>query len=137
MNVKYLLAKTGLFPKWEPQVYDVLKAAFRAHEIRKVRNARGKVYYCIIPSERDFSKIYHMVRLFREHGVFFIPKLPKESNRTQTPVFWVRDRGQQFMQDAFVVNQNANNFQNVLARYAQKKETALKKLLTKMKYRNR
>lgn len=130
-GIKYLLGKTGLFPKWEPQASDVLCAAFRAHEIRKVQNARGKVYYCIIPSERDFSEIYRMACLFRKHGVFLIPKKPKASNRTESIVFWVRDRGQQFMHDAFLVNQNANNFQQVLSRYNNKKDTVLKKLFGK------
>lgn len=130
-NVKYLLGKTGLFPKYEPQASDVLYAAFRAHEIRKTKNARGKVFYCIIPNERNLNEIYRMVRVFRKNGVFLIPKIPKESNRTQTVVFWVRDRGQQFMRDAISVNQNANNFQQVLARYNNRKDTVLKKLFGK------
>jgi len=131
MKVKYLLSKTGLFPKWEPDVYDVLKAAFMAYEIRKTRNARGKKYFCIIPSDRDMKEIYRMAHVFRRNGVFLIPKLPKETNRTQTLVFWVRDRGQQFMCDATRVNQNANNFQQILQRYGQRKETTLHKLFGK------
>ena len=125
-SVKCLLGKTGLFPKWEPQASDVLCAAFRAHEIRKVQNAHGKKYFCIMPSTYNIKEIYNMVRVFRDNGVFLIPKKPKKSI-----VFWVRDRGQQFMQDAFMVNQNANNFQQVLARYNNRKDTVLKKLFGK------
>ena len=84
-----------------------------------------------MPSTYNIKEIYNMVRVFRDNGVFLIPKKPKKNNTTQSVVFWVRDRGQQFMQDAFVVNQNSNNFQNVLERYNQKKETALKKLFGK------
>ena len=130
-SVKCLLGKTGLFPKWEPQASDVLCAAFRAHEIRKVQNAHGKKYFCIMPSTYNIKEIYNMVRVFRDNGVFLIPKKPKKNNRTQSIVFWVRDRGQQFMQDAFMVNQNANNFQQVLARYNNRKDTVLKKLFGK------
>ena len=129
--MKYLLGKTGLFPKCEPQVSDVLRAAFQAHEIRKTRNARGKKYFCVIPATYNFKEIYGMVRVFRANGVFLIPRVPKKNNRNQSVVFWVRDRGQQFMQDALRVNQNANNFQKVLPHYANKKETILKKLFGK------
>ena len=129
--VEYLLGKTGLFPKYQPQAYDVLRAAFRAYEIRKVRNARGKVYYCIIPSERNLGEIYRMAHLFWGHGIFLIPKKPKTNNRTETAVFWVRDRGQQFMLDTFHVNRNANNFQEVLKRYNARKQTTLQKLFGK------
>lgn len=131
MKIKYLLGKTGLFPRWEPESADVLKAAFRAYEIRKFCNSRGKKYFCIIPGDRDATNIYHMAHVFRKNGVFLIPKFPKETNRIETVVFWVRDRGQQFMRDAIRVNQNANNFQQVLARYNNRKDTVLKKLFGK------
>lgn len=127
--VKYLLGKTGLFPKYRPQVYDVLKAAFRACEIRKTVNSRGKKYYCIMPATCDFKELYEMMILFRENGVFIKPKRTKKNNRNQSMVFWVRDRGQQFMQDAFRVNQNAGNFQDVVQRY--NKQTVLQKLFGK------
>ena len=127
--VKYLLGKTGLFPKYRPQVYDVLKAAFRACEIRKTVNSRGKKYYCIMPTTCDFKELYEMVILFRENGVFIKPKRTKENNRNQSMVFWVRDRGQQFMHDVFRVNQDAGNFQDVVQRY--NKQTTLQKLFGK------
>lgn len=129
--VKRLLAKTGFFPRWETDVYDVLKAAFQAYEIRKVCSARGKKYFCIIPGVGNMKEIYRMVSVFRKNGVILIPKIPKGKNRTKTVVFWVRDRGQQFMHDAYVVNKNANNFQSVLARYNSKKQTTLQKLFGK------
>jgi len=131
IKIKYLLGKTGLFPRWEPESADVLKAAFRSYQIRKFRNSRGKKYFCIIPGDRDAKNIYHMAHVFRKNGVFLIPKFPKETNRIETVVFWVRDRGQQFMHDACLVNQNANNFQQVLKRYTNKKETTLQKLFGK------
>ena len=129
--VKYLLGKTGLFPKCEPQAYDVLKAAFQAYEIRKVQNAHGKTYFCVMPGTYNLQDIYNMVLLFRANGVFLVPKKPKESNNCKTVVFWVRDRGQQFMQDAFHVNQNADNFQQVLNRYNNAKTPLLKKMFGK------
>ena len=128
--VEYLLGKTGLFPKYRPQASDVLKAAFRAYEIRKAVNARGKKYFCVVPTTYNRKEIYDMVRVFRANGVFLIPRKSKENNRNGI-VFWVRDRGQQFMQDAYLVNQNANNFQQILAHYNQKKQTTLQKLFGK------
>lgn len=128
--MKYLLGKTGLFPRCEPQAYDVLKAAFRAYEIRKTVNARGKKYFCVVPTTYNRKEVYDMVRVFRANGVFLMPRKSKEKNRSGI-VFWVRDRGQRFMQDAYIVNQNADNFQQVLAHYTQKKQTTLQKLFGK------
>ena len=129
--VKYLLGKTGLFPKCEPQIYDVLKAAFQAYEIRKTQTARGHKYFCVIPGTYRLDDINKMVQLFRANGVFLVPKKPKKTNNCKTIVFWVRDRGQPFMQDTFRVNQNANNFQQVMHRYNNRKSPMLKKLFVK------
>lgn len=114
---KYWLSKTGMFPKWEPRVSDVLCAAFRAYDIRRITTPRGHKYYCVIPDSCNFKDIYGMLVLFRANGVILMPKMPKKSNFVRSPVFWVRDRGQRFMHDVMRVNQNANNFQTVLSEH--------------------
>lgn len=38
--MKYILSKTGLFPKWEPKIEDVLYAATKAHEVKYVITPR-------------------------------------------------------------------------------------------------
>lgn len=112
--MKYLLAKTGMFPKWEPQVSDVLCAAFRAHEIKLVTNKHGREYYYVMPMTHNTQQAYEMVRMFRANGVILRPCHDKENNRF---VFRVRNRGQRFMHNVMRVNENANNFQDVMAEY--------------------
>ena len=112
--MKYLLAKTGMFPKWTPQVSDVLCAAFRAHEVKLVTTKHGREYYYIMPMTHNTQQAYEMVRMFRANGVILHPRWDGENKRF---VFRVRNRGQRFMHNVMRVNENANNFQDVMAEY--------------------
>ena len=123
---KYLLSKTGLFPKWEPQVSDVLRAAFRAYEVKDVTTSRGRRYYYVIPMDNNLGHMYDMVCVFRANGVILRPCRGEGGG---TVAFRVPNRGQEFMRDVLRVNQNANNFQKVLAERQNKaiKNTNLQK----------
>lgn len=110
--MKYLLSKTGMFPKWEPQVSDVLRAAFQAHEIKNVITPSGKSYYYVIPADSNFRHVYELVRVFRANGIIL---MPHRSRKYNSIVFRVHNRGQRFMYDAMRVNLNAGSFQDVLA----------------------
>lgn len=110
--MKYLLSKTGLFPKWEPQISDVLRAAFQSHEIKNVVTPRGKYYYYVIPMNSNLRHMYELARVFRANGVIL---LPHKSRKYDTVVFRVRNHGQPFMRDAMRVNMDAGNFQKILA----------------------
>ncbi len=127
---KYLLSKTGLFPKWEPQAADVLRAAFRAHAVKDVVTSRGRKYYYVIPMDTNVRHMYDMARIFRANGVFLRPCRGTDG---ASVAFRVPNRGQEFMRDVMRVNENANNFQSVLAAYKARaeKETALKKMFGK------
>lgn len=127
---KYLLSKTGLFPKWEPQVSDVLRAAFCAYAVKDVITSRGRRYYYVIPMNTNVQHMYDMARIFRANGVILRPCRGMDG---VSVAFRVPNRGQEFMRDVMRVNENANNFQSVLAAYNARagKETVLKKLFGK------
>lgn len=127
---KYLLSKTGLFPKWNPQAADVLRAAFRAHAVKDVVTSRGRRYYYVIPMDTNVQHMYDMARIFRANGVFLRPCRGTDG---ASMAFRVPNRGQQFMCDVKSVSENANNFQPVLAAYNARaeKETVLKKMFGK------
>lgn len=127
---KYLLSKTGLFPKWKPQAADVLSAAFRADKIQDVTTSGGRKYYYVMPMDTNVRHVYDMVCLFRANGIILRPCQALDG---QSVVFRVPNRGQQFMHDVMRVNQNANNFQTVLAEYnaRMEKKTVLQKMFGK------
>lgn len=129
-GIKYLLSKTGLFPKWEPQAADVLRAAFRAHEVKIVVKSHGRRYYYVIPFDYNVEHIREMVGVFSSNGVWLRPCISPDDGEI---VFRVRDRGQEFMRDVMRVNENANNFQTVLAerRARAQKNTVFKQMFGK------
>ncbi|MBQ6736758.1 MAG: hypothetical protein IJQ90_04740 [Alphaproteobacteria bacterium] len=113
--MKYLLGKTGLFPKYKPQACDVLSAAFRACDVKDVVNSHGRRFYYVTPMNYNIRHMYDMVRVFRANGVFLRPCRDNENGGSI--MFRVPNRGQRFMRDVMRVNENAGNFQSVLAEY--------------------
>ena len=111
--LKYLLAKTGWFPNWEPRSSDVLSAALRASHVHHIEK-KGKSFFYIIPLDFNLKHTYEMLRVYRANGIF---PLPHKSKWFETIVFRVRDRGQQFMYDVYKVNHDAEKFYDVITRY--------------------
>jgi len=110
--VKYLLGKTGLFPKCLPQVNDVLEAALDSYEISRVKTPRGVRYFYVVPTFPDNREmVAKLLRTFRANGVILHAHFSKHYNMR---VYRVRDRGQQFMRDVIKVNQDAGQFQNIM-----------------------
>lgn len=109
--IKYVLGKTGLFPKWRPQVNDILEVALTAHEISRVRDYRGRYYFYVIPAFPDRKMVSKLLQTFRANGVILHSHYSKHYGMT---VYRVRDRDQQFMRDAVEVSRDAGNFQPIM-----------------------
>lgn len=119
--MKYLLSRTGLFPKMEPGIEDVLKAATIAHEVKYVtRNGRG--YYYVIPASKNLAHLRELMQLFSSNGVIL---RPHKSEHYDCLVLVVPYRGQKFMHDVAMVNRDEKNFQDVLEEYNQTKANAV------------
>ena len=111
--MKYVLSKTGLFPKWEPQVSDVLEVALNSHEVKRVRTKRRIKYFYIIPMMSNAAVVDSLVRKCRANGVILRRHYSKHYN---TIVYRVRDRDQQFMRDVLEVSSHAGKFQDIMQR---------------------
>lgn len=109
--MKYVLSKTGWFPKWERGVEDVLSAASMVFDVKPVITPRGRYYYYVIPNDHGIRYVHNMLRLFRANGVIL---RPHRSRKYSSVVFRVPIRGQQFMHDVKRVNEDVDNFQTVL-----------------------
>ena len=109
--MKYVLSKTGLFPKWQPQVSDVLKVALDSYEIKHIKTRHGAHYFYVIPSYSDRRLVADLVRTFRANGVILHAHYSKHYGMK---VYRVRDRGQQFMRDAVKVSYNAGEFPGIM-----------------------
>lgn len=107
--VKYALSKTGLFPKWEPQITDVMNAADLVFEIH-----RAKGDYYIVPAVLHRRDILKLMRIFRDNGVFL---RPHNSRHFSCFVLRVPIRNQKFIKRVISVKQDSNNFQKLLAEY--------------------
>lgn len=110
--MKYILSKTGLFPKWEPKIEDVLYAATKAHEVKYVITPRRHGFYYVIPANYDIRYLYDLTRVFRANGIIL---RPHRSHNYNSVVFRVPAHGKHFMRDVMRVSQDADNFQRVLA----------------------
>lgn len=111
--IKYILSKTGLFPKWEPQVSDVLEVALDSCEVKCVKTPRGVKYFYVIPAFINSEVSAKILRKCRANGVFLRPHYSEHYNMT---VYRVRDRGQQFMRDVVDVYCHAGKFQDIMQR---------------------
>jgi hypothetical protein len=111
--MKYVLSKTGLFPKWEPQVSDVLEVALDAHEVKRVTTPRGAKYFYVIPAFTNREVNVKIIQKCRANGILLRPHYSAHYNMT---VYRVRDRGQQFMRDVTEVSRNADVFQDIMLR---------------------
>lgn len=105
---KYILNKTGLFPKWNPRVEDIFDVA-RNYDVTTVK---GLGYYYVIPTNYDFRYICKMLHTFRSNGIILRPHRSRYYNAL---VFRVPNRNQQFMHDVIRVSQDWNNFEQILA----------------------
>lgn len=108
---KYLLWKTGVFPKWEPRVDDVLYAAIKAHEVKFVVTPHKHGYYYVIPANYNIEYLYNLVRVFRANGIIL---RPHRSHNYNSIVFRVPAHGQSFIRDVVRVSHDADNFKQVL-----------------------
>lgn len=111
--MKYVLSKTGLFPKWEPQVSDVLEVALDAHDVKRVTTSHGAKYFYVIPAFTNREVNAKIIQKCRANGILLRPHYSAHYNMT---VYRVRDRGQQFMRDVMHVSQHTGNFQEILKR---------------------
>ncbi len=109
--MKYLLGQTGLFPKWEPKVEDVLEAIGELDEVKNIVTPRGDCYYYVIPLSYDLRSIHRMLRLFRANGVWLVPHVSRNYYQV---VFRARNNGQEFLRDVMRVNRDIENFHKVL-----------------------
>ena len=116
---KYVLSKTGLFPKLDPSAADVLDAVNRLYEIDEVETKRGHRYYYIIPLNDDLKYLRGLTDIFSSNGVILRPHRSKHYQRI---VFRVPNRSQRFLSDVMDVYQDRAKYQNVLVSYNKKRE---------------
>ncbi|MBO4480190.1 MAG: hypothetical protein J5742_01010 [Alphaproteobacteria bacterium] len=114
--IKYTLSKTGWFPKWEPQITDVMDAANLVFEVHQVK---GRYYY-IIPSVLNRQGLLKLMRIFRSNGILL---RPHHSRNFSCFVFRVPLRNQQFIRNVMLVKDNQDNFQKLLAEYNNAKQS--------------
>ena len=129
---KYLLSKTGWFPKLEPNVADVLNAANKVFEINTHENG----YYYIVPSHNNLSYLRTLADLFSSNGVIL---RPHKSNHYSGFVFRVPANGQQFIRDVRRLMEKPNDreeYRKFCEEYEQRERTVLfPKLVNKIKRR--
>ena len=129
---KYLLSKTGWFPKLEPSVADVLNAADKVFEINTHQNG----YYYVVPSRSNFSYLRALADLFASNGVIL---RPHKSKHYGCFVFRVPANGQQFIRDVRRLKAKPNDHEECrkfCEEYEQRKRTVLfPKLVNKIKRR--
>lgn len=112
--MKYILSKTGWFPKWERGIEDVLNAASMVYDVKDVVTPRRNRYYYVIPNDYNIRHMWDMLRVFRANGVIL---RPHRSGNYNSLVFRVPNHGQRFMRDVMRVSQDADNFQKVLSEH--------------------
>ena len=110
--MKYVLSKTGWFPKWERGVEDILDAASMVYDVKNVVTPHENHYYYVMTDNYSIRHLHGMLRLFRANGVFLRPHKSREYSGR---VFRVPNHGQQFMQDVMRVTKDVNNIHNVLS----------------------
>ncbi len=133
--MKYVLSKTGWFPKWERGVEDVLSAASMVFDVKNVVTPSDRHFYYVILSDKSFRNIHDVLRLFRANGVIL---RPHRSHKYSGVVFRVPNHGQKFMRDVMRVNQDIDNFQTVLKERnieMSAENSALLRKFREMKYR--
>ena len=119
--MKYVLSKTGWFPKLEPNVADVLEAANKVFEIKTHENG----YYYVIPSRGNLSYLRTLADLFASNGVILRPHKSKHYGYF---VFRVPANGQQFIRDVRRLREKPNDreeYKKFCEEYAQRKRTVL------------
>lgn len=130
--MKYVLSKTGWFPKLEPNAADVLNAAGKVFEINTHENG----YYYIIPSRNNLSYLCDMVDLFASNGVILRPHTSKHYDCL---VFRVPANGQQFIRDVRRLKQKPNDheeYRKFSEEYDKRERTVLfPKLVNRIKRR--
>lgn len=133
--IKYLLGKTGWFPKLEPKVEDVLIASDMVYAVKNVVTPHKVHYYYVVPAKYDIKYLYELLRIFRANGVWLKPHRSKHYNAR---VFRVRNKKQMFMYDVIRVCQDMDNVQTVLAEHdIQTPSQSLLDLLNKLEQHDR
>ncbi len=118
--MKYLLYKTGHFPKYEPAVSDVLEAAIKTYRLEKVIVSNGRHYFYVFPMHRDWTHLSELMRIFRSNGVFL---LPHKSRHYAEWVLRVPNHNQEFMKNVMNVSNNKDEFQKLLLqKYGKEKQ---------------
>ncbi len=118
---KYVLSKTGWFPKLEPNTGDVLDAACKVFEINTHKNG----YYYIVPSRSNLSYLRVLADLFASNGVIL---RPHKSKHYGCFVFCVPANGQQFIKDVRRLMKKPNDreeYQKFCEEYAKRKRSVL------------
>lgn len=118
---KYVLSKTGWFPRLEPNAADALEAAGRVFEINTHKNG----YYYIVPSRDNWSYLCNLADIFASNGVIL---RPHKSRHYGCVVFRVPANGQQFIKDVRRLMEKPNDHDEYLdfcKEYEQRKRTVL------------
>ena len=115
---KYVLSKTGWFPKWEPGANEVLDAANKVFEVK----AKPNGYFYIFPQKNDLRYLRELVEIFKSNGIILRPHYSKHYG---TFVFRVPNDGQRFVRDVMRVNNDRGEFQNVLKEYEKREHKVL------------
>ena len=111
---RFVVSKTGLFPKMALEATNVLDVANSLSEM-----ARSKNYYYFIPARYDIRSLMALADTFTSNGVLLVPH---RSRHYQRIVFRVPKRNQEFLSDVWSVYRNRENYQAVLAKYNKRLE---------------
>lgn len=68
--VKYALGQTGLFPRFEPKVSDVIDAARLVQKVENLYNAHGVWYWYVSPNLWNDKNVADIKRIFWNNGVW-------------------------------------------------------------------
>ena len=122
---KYVLSKTGWFPRFNPCANDVLEAANKVFEIKLKENG----YYYIFPDRYNIKYLRELVNIFASNGVIL---RPYKSHHYRCICFRVPNYGQTFMHDVHQVYKNRDNFHKVMQEYNNHKQRILGQKLINM-----
>ncbi|MBO7509133.1 MAG: hypothetical protein J6T57_02570 [Alphaproteobacteria bacterium] len=113
--IKYCLYETGLFPRLEPQISDVLDAALWVDWVKEDMTSHGRSYYYVMPTKSTIRSYVNIAWVFRENGVLLRLYRSKQYGGV---VFRVPNRGQDFIKNVKAVNENVDVFQTqILPKY--------------------
>ena len=109
--VKYLLAQTGFFPRFERDVRDIVEVAELIYAIQSSPKNRNVLYVRL--KRWDNVNSEKIKKMFKNNGVILKQHY---SLYFGEHVLQVRDRGQQFVLDVMDVCKDSSNFESIKKR---------------------